>query len=212
MKTEKLIDSLVADQGHPPPDPSRTLLYALPVAILVTLAIFTYYLDMRADLPAAFTSWRYLLKLSLSLSIAGAAIGLVLHLAQPQHRPGLAFRWMLLLTLPLLAGFLLEGAMLPPANWAQAAMGENAVYCLIFVPLLSLAPLAAILWTLRRGAPRSPTACGAAAGLAAGGIGAFIYAVHCNNDSPFYLGIWYLSAIAIVTLLGTLIGHRYLRW
>jgi hypothetical protein len=212
MKTERLIDSLVADRIHQPPPAGRTLLHALPMAIAAALLVFSLFLDMRSDLPAAFTSWRYLLKLLLPLLIMGAAIGLVLHLAQPQHRPGSAFRWMLLLTLPLLAGTLMEGAMLPSADWVAAAMGKDPIYCLIFVPMLSLAPLAAMLWTLRQGAPQSPVAGGAAAGLAAGGIGAFIFAIHCDNDSPFYIAIWYLGAIAIVTLLGALVGQRLLRW
>jgi len=80
------------------------------------------------------------------------------------------------------------------------------------VPLISLAPLVAALTAMRRGAPQSPLTAGAVAGFAAGGIGAFIYSIHCDNDSPFYVAIWYLGAILIVTLLGAVLGRSVLRW
>lgn len=212
MKTEHLIDSLVADQDRRPIGIGRGVVYALPPAILISMVLFAWFLDIRVDLMTALESWRYLLKVLMAGLIALAALGLVLHLAQPQNRPAAAFRWLPLLALPLLAGFGLEGALLPSDQWAAAAMGRNPVHCLTFVPLISLAPLAATLWIMGRGAPRSPAAGGAAAGLAAGGIGAFIYAIHCDNDSPFYVAIWYLGAIALVTALGGFIGRRWLRW
>ncbi|MFN3460238.1 MAG: NrsF family protein [Oceanibaculum sp.] len=212
MKTDQLIDSLVADQGRKPPGIGGMLLVTLPPAILVSLVLFTYELDMRADLAAALGSWRYLLKLLLPMLVAGTALVLVRQLAQPQVRAADAIRWLPLLLVPLAVGFLAEAVLVPRASWGAAAMGEGALFCLFFVPMLSLAPLAAILWSLARGAPQSPAATGIIAGLGAGGIGALLYAVHCDNDSPFYLAIWYLGGIAIVALIGGIAGRHFLRW
>ncbi|WP_374372927.1 NrsF family protein [Dongia sp.] len=212
MKTDQLIDSLVADQDRKPLRAGHGILYALPPAIILSMMIFAYFLDMRPDLADALATWRYLLKVLMAALIAVTATVFVLHLANPLHAPRAAFRFLPLLALPLLAGFAAEGSLLAREQWATAALGQQPYFCLIFVPLLSLAPLVATLWAIGRGAPQSPLAGGAAAGLAAGGIGALIFAIHCDNDSPFYVAIWYLGAIAIVTLLGALIGRRYLRW
>ena len=84
--------------------------------------------------------------------------------------------------------------------------------CLIAVPVLSLPILAALLVALRRGAPSSPAAAGAVAGLLAGGLGATIYASHCPGDSPLFLGAWYTITIAELALAGSIVGHRVLRW
>jgi hypothetical protein len=65
---------------------------------------------------------------------------------------------------------------------------------------------------LRNGATTRPALAGAAAGLAAAGIGAFLYSAHCRDDSPLFIIAWYVIATAIVTLIGALLGLRYLRW
>lgn len=212
MKTDQLIDSLVADRHRKPLQPGRSMTFALPAALLIAVLIFISILDMRPDLGSALESWRYLLKILLAALIAATAMVALLQLARPEQDARPVLRWLPLLALPLLLGFVAEGSLLPVAEWGKAALGEGAMSCLTYVPLLSLAPLAAILWAMARGAPQSPGATGAVAGLAAGGLGAFIYAIHCDNDSPFYVAIWYLGAIGIVTLLGALIGRRYLRW
>lgn len=212
MKTEELIGTLVADHHRKPLSTGRTLGFAGPLALLASVCLFAWLLGTRPDIGAALTSWRYLLKLLMAAAIAATATAFLLHLARPQHRADSAFRWLPLLALPLLAGFVMEMATLPGDRWLTAAIGNQPYFCLIFVPLLSLAPLAATLWALRQGAPQSPGAGGAVAGLAAGGMGAVIFALHCDNDSPFYVAIWYLGAIGIVTLLGSFLGRRVLRW
>ena len=212
MKTDQLIDSLVADRDRPSLPPQRGLRFALPAAVAIAIGVFVYCLDMRADFGAAVESWRYLLKLLTAALIAIAGGLALLHLAQPEHAAARVLRLLPLAILPLLLGFALEGMMIPADLWSTAAMGQGALYCLFYVPVLTLAPLAATLWAMGRGAPQSPMLGGAIAGLAAGGVGAFVYSIHCNNDSPFYVAIWYLGGIAIVTLLGALIGQRYLRW
>jgi hypothetical protein len=49
-------------------------------------------------------------------------------------------------------------------------------------------------------------------GVFAGAIGAAIYAVHCPDDSPLFLAVWYLLGVSAVTAAGALLGPRMLRW
>jgi hypothetical protein len=44
------------------------------------------------------------------------------------------------------------------------------------------------------------------------GLAGTLYALHCPDDSPLFVGIWYVLAAAIVTLAGALCGARLLRW
>ena len=145
-------------------------------------------------------------------SIALVGLQLLFRMARPQHAPRGDIKFVVLALLPLAFGVLAEMAVLPVGQWSASAIGFGPLFCLGIVPLIAAAPLAATLLALRRGAPQSPSAAGAVAGFAAGGMAALIYSFHCNNDSPFYVAIWYLSAVAIVTVIGAGIGRVALRW
>lgn len=212
MKTEDLIGTLVADQGRSPASAGRTLFYALPAALLAAVLLFSLMLEIRSDFGEAMSSWRYLLKVAVAADMAFVGLLFLFRMAQPQHAPRVGVKLLFLALLPLGFGLAAEMAMLPVEQWPASALGFDPEYCLVLVPLIALAPLGATLFALRQGAPQSPTAAGAVAGLAAGGIGALIYALHCTNDSPFYVAIWYLLAIGIVTSLGAGIGRFWLRW
>jgi hypothetical protein len=100
----------------------------------------------------------------------------------------------------------------PEAKWAGRLVGKNARVCVASIPLIAAPVLAAALLGLRRGAPTRPALAGAVAGLAAGGLGAALYAAHCTDDSPLFVMAWYVPAIAVVTAAGALLGLRILRW
>jgi hypothetical protein len=120
-----------------------------------------------------------------------------------------------LLLLPLgmlVVGVASELSVVPENAWSASLIGQHAAFCVFFIPVLSLVPLAGLMLALRNSAPESPRLAGAVAGLAAGGIAAAIYAWHCPDDSPLFVAVWYVLAITIVTGVGTLIGGRILRW
>ena len=102
--------------------------------------------------------------------------------------------------------------LIPREHWPVYAVGTNAVACMTLIPLLSLAPLAAVLYALRQGAPANPALAGAIGGLMSAGIGATLYASHCVDDSPLFVSIWYPIGVAVVVLAGALIGARALKW
>jgi hypothetical protein len=53
---------------------------------------------------------------------------------------------------------------------------------------------------------------GALAGRVSAGISAFVYALHCTDDSVAFVGLWYGLTIALCTLVGGILGPRLLRW
>jgi hypothetical protein len=212
MKTDDLIGSLVADQDRPPTSSRRTFALALPLALLVAYGVFRAFLEMRPDFGDALMTWRYAFKILVAASVAAFGIVLLFRMARPQTAPRTVLKWVLLALVPLGLGLLLEMALLPMDQWPASAMGFNPLYCLTMVPLIAIGPLAAALLMLRHGAPQSPTVAGVIAGFAAGGIGALLYAAHCDNDSPFYVAIWYMGAIGIVTAVGAALGRLWLRW
>jgi hypothetical protein len=77
---------------------------------------------------------------------------------------------------------------------------------------MAAAPAAGLFAALRRAAPARPGLAGAVVGLAAGGIGAILYALTCPDDSPLFVAAWYSFAIVIVTGACSMAGRRWLRW
>jgi hypothetical protein len=210
MKTEMLIDALVADRGTRGAL-GRSLVGALIAGGLVSLTLFLAAFGVRADIEPALATWRFDLKVALVLVALLLAFGLCLALSRPVV-PGRPARRLLVLAALALAAVAIELVVLPRPSWAVRLVGSNALMCLTEIPLLSVAPLAALLAVLRSGAPASPTLAGAAAGLLAATTGAAIYAFGCFDDSPLFVATWYSLAAIPVVLLGALAGRRFLRW
>jgi hypothetical protein len=212
MRTDDLIHALVADLTV-----SKTRLWqlfavALALGAAVSAAAFFSTMGPRADFTQALHTIRFVLKFVLTLSLATTAAGLLMRLARPGAPLGW-WRWAWLATpLMLVVAVAVELAVIPPDSWAPRLIGVNARYCLMLIPLLSIAPLAGIVFALRQGAPTRPGLAGAVAGLAAGGIAATLYASHCTDDSPLFVATWYSLAIGIVALFGYVAGARWLRW
>jgi len=211
MRTEDLIRAMAADTQRPNPV-GQVLSAALALTALAAGVVFYSATDVRSDLSAALTQPPVMLKHVFPVLIAIAALGAVLTLARPEGRLG---SWRpALLPAPALvaAAFAVTAARTPMPAWGTAVMGSTAAECLSLIIVISLPILAGTLWALRRGASTRPRVAGAMAGLLSASTGAAIFAFHCIEDSPMFYGTWYVLAIALVTLLGTLLGPRTLRW
>ena len=99
-----------------------------------------------------------------------------------------------------------------PADRAQLIWGNTWHSCPFNIALLSLPAFVASLWALKQLAPTRLRLAGGASGLAAGGLGAFVYGFHCPELAIPFLSIWYVLGILIPTLVGAAIGPRVLRW
>lgn len=212
MRTDELIRALAADHRRPAPPVPRVAGTALLLGAAVAAAAFALELGPRPDLAAAAETARFLLKPASMLLLAAIAFATVLALA----RPGSDRRWLrpALLVVPVVMAIAVaaELAVTPAADWAGRLVGGNALFCLTAVPLLAAAPLAALTVALRSAAPTWPAGLGAAAGLLSGAVAAALYAIHCNDNSPLFVATWYTLAIGLTTIVGSLLGRRFLRW
>ena len=71
--------------------------------------------------------------------------------------------------------------------------------------------LGAIL-VLRRFAPSNPALAGFAAGIMAGGTGAWVYSFACAVTGMMFLALWYTLGIVTVGAIGAVLGRFLLRW
>ncbi len=212
MKTDDLINALVADLPARPVRLIRIFAGALVAGIAVSLLVCMLWIPPRPDFAQAAFSIRVLVKFIVASSLSVAALGLLTRLVRPGAPNGFwGYLWMAA-PLMLIFAVALELYVVPPDLWRAKLIGVNARYCVALVPLLSLGPLAGILFALREGAPTRLRLTGAVAGLAAGGIAATLYASHCTDDSPLFFACWYSLAIGIVVALGAWLGPRLLRW
>ena len=211
MKTDDLI-SLLAEDAPVRTKLGRMVGYALVAGIVISAILLISTIGMRRDMADAMETTRVLFKIGATMMLAIAASSLLFQIGRPAAR--LKPRALLLL-IPLAlvaAAVIAELAMMPSDSWRTRMMGNNARFCMMFIPVLALAPLAAFMIALRHGAPDNPGLSGALAGLAAGAIAAAVYAWHCPDDSPLFVAMWSPLAIAIVTIVGYFAGRRFLRW
>lgn len=211
MKTDDLIELLTLDTA--PQWPYRRLFdLALLGAIAIAGAMFFATVGPRPDFADAAETVRFPFKFVVTLPLAIGAVGMSLAVARPGSPAGI-WPWLLAAApLLLLAGVVVELAVVPPEAWMTRLVGRNSTFCLRVIPFLALGPLVCFLLVLRRGAPAHPARAGALAGLAAGGIAATFYAAHCPDDSPLFVAAWYVIAIAAVACAGSLAGRKMLRW
>ena len=211
MKTDDLISLLSAEASAGPP-PRRTVWAFLAAGAAASVLLLLVSLKPRPDLAQATQSVRFLFKFVATLSLALPALWLARRCLSPQASTD---RWalpLLLAPLLLVSAVGLELRVLPESAWMPQLVGTNSRWCLGFVPIFSMPVLAALLLALKRGAPTRPRLAGLVAGLAAGGIGATVYAIHCTDDSPLFVAFWYTIGILIVAAIGAAISERVLRW
>jgi hypothetical protein len=212
MRTEDLIEAIARDGAAPRPRLAGRMAAALVAGGAASYALLQLELGLRPDLASALTTWRFALKVAVTALLCAAAYWAAAGLSHPTTTLRNVAVALLAAPVVLALGVGYELMTLPAAEWSARAIGVNARICLASVPLLSIAPLAAMLAALRTGAPRSATIAGAVAGLVAGGAGATLYALHCHDDSPLFVALWYALSVALVALVGALLGRWLLRW
>ncbi len=210
MKTDELISMLSADT-LPRITVQQRLMRALPAAMLVsTLALIGAW-GIRPDIAAALGSaavLKHVLPLGL-VALAGAVAVALVHPAMPVMRrmPVLGVFGAILFCV-----FALALSRQGLSGLTDALVTPSLLVCLLSIPVLATPFLVAALWALSAGAALRPHLAGAAAGLCAGGAGAAIYALYCDQDAILFVLPAYFAAILVVALIGALAGPRALKW
>lgn len=213
MKTDDLITALTADVATKPTPVPRAVALAVATSLPIAAAILVFIVPIRPDFWTVLTtSPRFDFKFVFTLATLASGLWLALRLSRPGTSAGPALAALGVAAALLIAAVSTELIVLPRSTWLNALVGDRALACMLLIPTLAAAPLAAILYALRSGAPDNPRIAGAAAGLLAGAIGATLYASHCANDSPLFVAVWYVTGISAVTFIGSLIGSKVLRW
>ncbi|TCR79620.1 NrsF family protein [Rhizobium sp. BK376] len=211
MKTEDLIN-LIAQDTRRPINPSYILTSAVVIGALISGTAFFLTLGFRHDISQAIETVRFCFKFVVTLSLFAAAVTMVDSAIRPGRDLGRR-RWLLLVApLLLLSATLIELLVTPPNLWVPKLIGHNALHCLTIIPTLSAFPGIFLFLAMRQGAPESPGAAGALAGLVSVGIAATLYASNCFDDSPLFVATWYPLATLMVVTIGYFAGNRFLRW
>ncbi|WP_063684803.1 NrsF family protein [Bradyrhizobium stylosanthis] len=213
MKTDDLVNVL-STRVEPVDSRKVGRRIALTVALASALAVTTILVGLgpRTGLNSA-AAWAFLLlKIAFAATVTGAAAAYLTKLS----RPGGSLRHgATVVVLPFLAVVALALVSLgaaPASHWDRMVTGDAWLECLVSIPVIAIVPFAMTMWAARQAAPTDLRRAGAFAGLVAGGISAFAYALHCTDDSLPFVAVWYGGTIVLCTLAGALLGPRLLRW
>lgn len=213
MKTSELIASLSGDLK---PVSRFTLFWRLSGAVILgavlSFLMMWAWLGFRPDLAAAVYTPAYWLKFLYTLALACLAYATTARLARPATRadgPALGLLAVIAI-LVLVAGA--QTILTPPAERLALMMGHSSRVCPWRIAIVSLPIFVTTFGGVRALAPTRLMLAGAAAGLAAGALGAWIYAFHCDETSAPFLLVFYTAGIMLVGAVGGLFGKLLLRW
>jgi hypothetical protein len=211
--TDELISRLSADLTPVPPrmvERRLTLALAVGMALTVVVAIVLLQLVIGRPMGAAWGSPMFWVKGGYTLAFGLVGLAAAPALARPDGR----IVWPLIVAGALLLVALCTGTMMwSRADWSMPMlMGATALVCPWLIVVIALPMLGSLLLALRSMAPRSPTMAGMAAGLAAGGFGALIYALYCGETGMMFMAVWYSLGVGLTAALGSLLGRWLLRW
>lgn len=211
MKTDALIDMLARDAGPAPRAlAARRLSPAAAAGLLASALIaITWFGAIPAQMFATAVPWT---KMAYAGALALAAGWLTARLSRPAAPIAQPRRVTVLVLLAMAVAGGVSLASTPADARLDALLGASWSTCPWTVLALSLPALVASLWAVRGLAPTRPRAAGFAAGLLAGSVGAFGYALSCPEASPAFVAVWYTLGIAFTGGVGAALGPRVLRW
>ncbi len=195
LNPDPLIDALVADLGVVTPRrPQREMLLVAGL-IIIELLLFVALRAFRLDMPEAMVKPAFLWKTATFAAIGGLSATALLASLDPattnRRRISALWRWLAAAAaLALVLGWLDDAGASGRETVATRLEWREGLDCLVSVGLLSLPLVLAFGVLMRRGAPTQPARTSAAAGLAAAGFGAFVFAFHCPHDDPLDVTIW----------------------
>jgi hypothetical protein len=211
---EKLIDQLAANLKPVPryAVPVR-LLTGIGIGIAVSAVLVLLVLGVRSDISEAITSDMFWVKIGYTLAVLFFSLSVLERIARPGEvagrRPLFIWGSFLAIAVPAAVQFMLA----PVSDRATMVMGGgSAGFCILCIMALAFPPFAGIVWAVRTLAPTDFGATGLGVGLAAGGAGACVYAIHCVESSVVFLAIWYTLGVVLVAALGWSLGPALLRW
>jgi hypothetical protein len=212
VKTQDLIALLAEDTT---PTPRRAISPRLVgMALLGALAsalLLIAWLGLRPMRPAMHSP-SFWMKAAYTLLVAAAGMLTTARLSRPGGRLGAALGLAALAAAWLAVLATLETLRTPMPGMAHLWLGWSWYVCPFRILTLAAPVFVGVLWWLRGMAPTRLALAGAAAGLFAGGVGATVYGLYCEETAAAFVVVWYSLGMAACAALGAVIGARLLRW
>jgi len=182
------------------------------VGAVVSLTAVAALLGLRPDFLRAVLGPMFWIKLGYTAALAGVGLWAAERLARPTGR---AARRLRLVAVPIAAMAILAAARLmdaPNVERRVLVMGASARACPWLILASAVPVYIGLCWAIRGLAPTRLRAAGFAAGLCAGGTGAFVYALHCPEAAAPFIALWYTLGVLLAGAAGALAGPVTLRW
>lgn len=211
MKTGQLIGLLAAGAG---PAPRRLVAARIRLALAAgaLTSVLGCLLTLGGDAAVAVAGQPLALKLAYVLGLLVAAAWWMERMARPAAAWQGAAAAVLVVVALMAARAGVAWSASPVEARVALLLGDTWQWCSWRVAALSLPALALALWAMSGLAPTRLRLAGFAAGLSAGGAGAFGYTLFCHELSPAFVLIWYSLGMLVPALAGAWLGPRLLRW
>ena len=211
MRTDELITALAADTPAAPAGfVARRIGLAALIGAVAAFAALAAWLGPRPDLALAVGQSSFWMKLGYALAFAWVGAVLVDRFGRPGARLGPS--WLAVATPVASAASRSISRGLTRAQMHHEMMGHSWRLCPWRIAAFAVPVFAAALWAFRRLAPTRLRLAGFAAGLFAGGVGASVYCVACDETSALFVVVWYTLGILACGAVGAVLGPRLLRW
>jgi hypothetical protein len=213
VKTEDLVSML--STGAEAVDAKRIAwryLLAVSAGSLAALALTAGALKLNPALPQELSAPMFWAREAFCASLGLAGLLGTARLARPGRPLGSVRVGIALPVIAMWALAVLSLLAAPPPARAHLIFGQTARVCPFLIAMIATPLFVALVWALRGLAPTRLRLTGAAAGFAAGSLGALAYSLHCPELAAPFIGIWYLLGITICAALGAWAGPRLLRW
>jgi hypothetical protein len=215
MKTDDFVNLLAANAAALPSSPGgfgRRFAGLVAVGVLASALVMALEFGIRTWYGSDLEGAMFWVRLAFVGLVGASGLAMTWRLAHP----GLPVaRWPLGVWLPLvtMAGLAVQVLAAAPAEARSSLIfGSTWKVCTLNIVTLAVPVFAALVVALRSAAPTNLRGTGAAAGFAAGGLGALVYTLHCPELAAPFLAIWYALGMLVPAALGALLGPRLLRW
>jgi len=213
MRTDDLIRSLALDLK---PVSARMVERRVAIGLcggaVASLIMIAVTIGFRPDLDIAVRGFVFWMKLVYTFSIGLCAVAATVHLSRPDATRA---RWLWALAIPIAGLMVIAGLELwttPTDGWLSLFLGRSWRSCPWRIFNLSLPLYIGLLWAFRQFAPARLGLAGAVAGLAAGGLAATLYCLHCPEASAVFVLTWYTLGIVLAGVMGSILGPKLMRW
>ena len=213
MHTDDLIAALA--RGVEPVAPYAARRYlgaALLVGSSLALLGMLVVLGLNPELTAYSGRAMFWVKFGMPLLVLLAGVVALERLSRPGKALG-ASGFALLAPVALVWGLgALELSRADAGSRGELMLGVTWLVCPFYVAMLATPAFVSALWALRSLAPTRLRLTGAVAGLFAGAVGAWAYALHCPELAAPFIAIWYVLGMLLPVVPGVILGPRLLRW